>query len=43
MNCEFDFGCPLVVNPFSPRNSYCLLVCVLRSWLDKWQVGDAQN
>ena len=43
LNCEFVFGCPLVVNPFSTRNSYCLLVCVLRSWLDKWQVGDAQN
>jgi len=43
MNCEFVFECPLVVNPFSTRNSYCFLVCVLRSWLDKWQVGDAQN
>lgn len=37
MNCEFDFGCPMVVNPFSPRNSYCLLV--LCSKILAWQMA----
>lgn len=38
---SLPFQDPLVVDPFCPRDSYCLLVSfyALRTWLGKYQVG----